>query len=334
MQAYQAYRAGNAVGVTQPQAYGGGVVYSGATRMPGVTTYPATTGVTSAVSYNMAPSYPLAAPGGATANFVPTYSYASTSTPGTAPPLMPAQTPYTGFQQPFQFYARDPTPAEPGAASNVALPKPTNSIAANSGFEGSVAALSPTDTVPHLESLQIPTTSMSMAQSVSSVPQGSLPPTAQNLVSDMQSGVVPSSMASVPTAQSLTSPVVENMMSPTSMQSVPTAHSLANAPTATVAVDTTGDGRANMMVTGVDANRDGIPDVLQPPTAVGPGALQPGFVCSIQGLDCPPGCPEINRKVCTLLEFQREKWLVEMQDGSGKARVPARALVPIPSKPS
>ena len=35
------------------------------------------------------------------------------------------------------------------------------------------------------------------------------------------------------------------------------------APQATAAVDTTGDGRANAVVTGVDRNRDGIPDELQ-----------------------------------------------------------------------
>ena len=35
------------------------------------------------------------------------------------------------------------------------------------------------------------------------------------------------------------------------------------APQATAGVDTTGDGRANYMVTGVDRNRDGIPDALQ-----------------------------------------------------------------------
>ena len=35
------------------------------------------------------------------------------------------------------------------------------------------------------------------------------------------------------------------------------------APHATAAVDTTGDGRANALVRGVDRNHDGIPDVLQ-----------------------------------------------------------------------
>lgn len=37
------------------------------------------------------------------------------------------------------------------------------------------------------------------------------------------------------------------------------------APVATVAVDSTGDGRANYMYTGVDRNRDGIPDAMQTP---------------------------------------------------------------------
>lgn len=36
-------------------------------------------------------------------------------------------------------------------------------------------------------------------------------------------------------------------------------------PTATVGVDTTGDGRANYVVSGIDADRNGIPDVLQSP---------------------------------------------------------------------
>merc|ERR1719498_1040878 len=34
-------------------------------------------------------------------------------------------------------------------------------------------------------------------------------------------------------------------------------------PIATVGVDTTGDGRANYTYTGMDRNRDGIPDALQ-----------------------------------------------------------------------
>lgn len=38
-------------------------------------------------------------------------------------------------------------------------------------------------------------------------------------------------------------------------------------PQATMGIDTTGDGIANMYVTGVDMNRDGIPDVLQQPQA-------------------------------------------------------------------
>jgi hypothetical protein len=85
-----------------------------------------------------------------------------------------------------------------------------------------------------------------------------------------------------------------------------------------------------MLVTGVDANRDGIPDALQqqglPPTA---GGLQPGIVCSIKGVDQPPGCPPINGKTCKLVEFQRDKWIVDMQDGGGKVRLPARALIPM-----
>merc|ERR1719247_1820519 len=37
-------------------------------------------------------------------------------------------------------------------------------------------------------------------------------------------------------------------------------------PTAAVGIDTTGDGRANLVVQGADLNRDGIPDVLQTAT--------------------------------------------------------------------
>ena len=40
-------------------------------------------------------------------------------------------------------------------------------------------------------------------------------------------------------------------------------------PTASVAVDTTGDGRANTVVSGVDRNMDGIPDQLQGRNAYG-----------------------------------------------------------------
>ena len=35
------------------------------------------------------------------------------------------------------------------------------------------------------------------------------------------------------------------------------------APTATVGLDVDGDGRADYLVSGVDRNRDGIPDALQ-----------------------------------------------------------------------
>jgi hypothetical protein len=43
---------------------------------------------------------------------------------------------------------------------------------------------------------------------------------------------------------------------------------VARAPSATVGLDTTGDGRSNYFVSGVDMNRDGIPDVLQSPQAL------------------------------------------------------------------
>jgi len=42
-----------------------------------------------------------------------------------------------------------------------------------------------------------------------------------------------------------------------------------NAPQATMGIDTTGDGKANVYVTGVDMNRDGIPDALQTVPLVG-----------------------------------------------------------------
>jgi len=44
------------------------------------------------------------------------------------------------------------------------------------------------------------------------------------------------------------------------------------APAATVGIDTSGDGRANIYVTGVDRNRDGIPDALQAPQAFAIGS--------------------------------------------------------------
>merc|ERR1719201_94613 len=51
-------------------------------------------------------------------------------------------------------------------------------------------------------------------------------------------------------------------------------------PTATMGLDTTGDGRANYAVTGVDMNRDGIPDALQSPR-ITPRVLVPGASLSV-----------------------------------------------------
>ena len=41
------------------------------------------------------------------------------------------------------------------------------------------------------------------------------------------------------------------------------------APRATIGVDVDGDGRADYLVSGVDRNRDGIPDALQQPSHFG-----------------------------------------------------------------
>lgn len=60
---------------------------------------------------------------------------------------------------------------------------------------------------------------------------------------------------------------------------------------------------------------------------VGQSAFQPGCLCTISGLDQPPNCPQINGMLCTLLQFERNKWMVRLSDG-GKARVPERALKP------
>ena len=43
----------------------------------------------------------------------------------------------------------------------------------------------------------------------------------------------------------------------------------AAAPRATIGVDVDGDGRADYLVSGVDRNRDGIPDALQQPSHFG-----------------------------------------------------------------
>ena len=55
------------------------------------------------------------------------------------------------------------------------------------------------------------------------------------------------------------------------------------APQATAAVDTTGDGRANALVRGVDRNGDGIPDALQGGGMMGGGMMGGGMMGGANG---------------------------------------------------
>ena len=55
------------------------------------------------------------------------------------------------------------------------------------------------------------------------------------------------------------------------------------APQATAAVDTTGDGRANALVRGVDRNGDGIPDALQGGGMMGGGMMGGGMMGNEMG---------------------------------------------------
>jgi len=64
-----------------------------------------------------------------------------------------------------------------------------------------------------------------------------------------------------------------------------------------------------------------------------PPGLLPECCCSISGVDQPPIAQQINGMVCTLLRFERDKWLVRLSDG-GKARVPAEALRPVGNLPA
>jgi hypothetical protein len=69
-------------------------------------------------------------------------------------------------------------------------------------------------------------------------------------------------------------------------------------------------------------------DFVQAP----PGLLH-GCCCSISGVEQLPNAQQINGMVCTLLQFERDKWLVRLSDG-GKARVPAEALRPVRNLPA
>merc|ERR1719311_951724 len=71
---------------------------------------------------------------------------------------------------------------------------------------------------------------------------------------------MPSSSMMVPVG----GPPMVSVASPP-MGPVATNYSPPMLPTATMTIDTTGDGRPNWAVTGVDMNRDGIPDALQSP---------------------------------------------------------------------
>merc|ERR1719476_658592 len=59
--------------------------------------------------------------------------------------------------------------------------------------------------------------------------------------------------------------------------------------------------------------------------------LQPGLACTIHGLHDLPGCPAINGESCILIQFEREKWLVELPDDT-RARIPPAALIPSPQQ--
>merc|ERR1719311_699506 len=85
---------------------------------------------------------------------------------------------------------------------------------------------------------------------------------------------MPSSSMMVPVG----GPPMVSVASPP-MGPVATNYSPPMLPTATMTIDTTGDGRPNWAVTGVDMNRDGIPDALQSPRitsrVVVPGVASP-----------------------------------------------------------
>mmetsp|Transcript_52160 Transcript_52160/g.82821 ORF Transcript_52160/g.82821 Transcript_52160/m.82821 type:complete len:418 (+) Transcript_52160:63-1316(+) len=77
----------------------------------------------------------------------------------------------------------------------------------------------------------------------------------------------PPEVKAVPSVQPAPVPVPAPVSVPDVLQAFSVNSQRSVAPAATVGIDTSGDGRANIYVTGVDRNRDGIPDALQAPQA-------------------------------------------------------------------
>jgi len=106
-------------------------------------------------------------------------------------------------------------------------------------------------------------------------------------------------------------------------------------PTATVGIDTNHDGKANYFVSGVDVNRDGIPDALESPV-IPPGT----WVQAIMDIQKAPGGPVIVQAgtTGTLVNYAQGgetlvQWDYRLDGRSGVMYQSPDAIAPMPQAP-